>query len=52
MRTPVTVEREGPVAVLVIDHPPVNAMALPVARRCSQRLNRSTDRAVRAIVVH
>ncbi len=53
MSTPVTVEREGPVAVIVIDHPPVNAMALPVRKALLAAIEQvDADRAVRAIVVH
>lgn len=53
MSTPVTVEREGPVAVIVIDHPPVNAMALPVRRALLAAIEQAeADPAVRAIVVH
>ncbi|TAK54368.1 MAG: 3-hydroxyacyl-CoA dehydrogenase, partial [Gammaproteobacteria bacterium] len=53
MSTTVTVEREGPVAVLVIDHPPVNAMALPVRKALLAAIEEGeADPAVRAIVVH
>ena len=53
MSTPVTVAREGPVAILAIDHPPVNAIALPVRKALLAAIEVvDADPGVRAIVVH
>ncbi|MBM5811337.1 MAG: 3-hydroxyacyl-CoA dehydrogenase [Gammaproteobacteria bacterium] len=53
MSTPVRIERDGPVAVIVIDHPPVNALALPVRQALLVAIEQAeADPAVRALVVH
>ena len=52
MNRPVAVERDGEVAVLVIDHPPVNAMAQPVRAALLAAVDGvDADASARAIVV-
>jgi len=49
----VTIHREGLIAVIEIDHPPVNAMAHPVRAALLDAIERvDTDPGVKAIVVH
>ena len=53
MNTPISIERDRDVAVIVIDHPPVNALALPVREALLAAIeNLDADTSVRAIVLH
>ena len=50
---PVRLERHGPIAVIVVDHPPVNALSHPVrAGLLGAILEADADRGIAAIVVH
>lgn len=53
MKSPVVIERDGDVALIVLDHPPVNALAQPVrAAMLAAIESLDADPAVRAIVLH
>lgn len=49
---PVRTEQRGPVAVLTIDHPPVNVLSAPVLEALARELDRAEDDpSVRAVVL-
>ena len=53
MSVPIAIERDGGVAVVVLDHPPVNALARPVRIGLLAALERlDADPTVQAIVLH
>lgn len=53
MKSPVVIERDGDVALIVLDHPPVNALAQPVRAALLAAIESlDADPAVRAIVLH
>jgi len=50
---PVAIERDGTVAVIVLDHPPVNALAHPIRTALLAAIERlDSDPTVQAIVLH
>ncbi len=53
MSAPLAIERDGGVAVIVLDHPPVNALAHPVRTALLAAIERlDSDPTVQAIVLH